>query len=487
MSLRNNIASYRRLREEPQWKLLAADRAPVVLALLGQHLLENSPVMTASVFYERLERDLESLRAQGEHLPQTAQGYAADWLAAGWLTRRFPEGKSEEVFELSTAAAGAIRMVESLVTRRAAATESRLATVIQQLTRLVEETDTNPETRLAALQTERDRIDREIEAVRAGRIETLSEERALERIRDIIALAGELAGDFRRVRDEFDGLNRDLRQRLIDTDGGRFEALEALFDGVDLIAESEAGRTFYAFWDLLMDPEQSEALDDSLTRLGERDFAARLTNAERRFLRRLAATLLDQGGGVHDVLQRFARNLRQFVQSREYREQRRIVRLLRDAQRAALAIKDETRISGALGLDLTLSSSAIRSVSQWTLFDPEQHAVQAGMNDGDAAGIGLDEVGGLVEQSEIDFRTLADNIRAALHECDQASIGEIMNRFPAEQGLGSVVGYLALGVRHGHPANGSTETVRWIGQDAHSRAARIPVIFFLRDKVHELA
>lgn len=477
---------YRRLREEPQWKLLAADRAPVVIALLGRHLFENNPAMTASVFYERLERDLEILRAEGEALPQTAQGYAADWLAAGWLTRRFPEGTSEEVYELSAAAAGAIHMIESLAQRRAVATESRLATVIQQLTRLVEETDADPESRLAALMADRDRLDREIEAVRGGRIETLTEGRALERIRDIIALAGDLAGDFRRVRDEFDSLNRDLRQRLMDTEGGRFETLEALFDGVDLIAESEAGRTFYAFWDLLMDPEQSEALDDALARLGERDFAVRLTTAERRFLRRLAGTLLDQGGAVHDVLQRFARNLRQFVQSREYREQRRIIRLLREAQQAALAIKDETRISRALGLDLPLSSCAVRSVSQWTLFDPEQQTVEAGMADGDDAGVGLDEVSGLVAQSEIDFRTLAENIRAALEECDQASIGEIMDRFPAEQGLGSVVGYLALGVRHGLPAHGSTETVRWVIQDGQWRAARIPVIFFLKDKVDEL-
>ena len=37
----------------------------------------------ASVFLERLTEELDDLRARGEDLPQTAQAYAADWLAEG--------------------------------------------------------------------------------------------------------------------------------------------------------------------------------------------------------------------------------------------------------------------------------------------------------------------------------------------------------------------------------------------------------------------
>ena len=38
---------------------------------------------------------------------------------------------------------------------------------------------------------------------------------------EIITLADDLAGDFRRVRDQFDQLNRDLRERIMDNDGNR--------------------------------------------------------------------------------------------------------------------------------------------------------------------------------------------------------------------------------------------------------------------------
>ena len=78
------------------------------------------------------------------------------------------------------------------------------------------------------------------------------------------------------------------------------------------------------------------------------------------------------------------------------------------------------------------------------------------------------------------------NIRAALEEHSQASIGDVLSHFPAAQGLGSVVGYMALGVRHGLRGERS-ERVEWLGSDEQWRSARIPTIYFLRERIHELA
>lgn len=145
------VATYRRLRAQPLWKLLAADNGPTILGLLQTHLLDSDRSLSASILHERVGGDLEDLRVRGEEFPQTAQAYIADWLAAGYLERRFPPGATEEEYQLSAASAGAIRLMSSLVERRAMATESRLAIVLQQLVRLAEETDPNPRTRAAAL------------------------------------------------------------------------------------------------------------------------------------------------------------------------------------------------------------------------------------------------------------------------------------------------------------------------------------------------
>src|SRR6267143_7232050 len=119
-------AALRSLRAQSLWRLLAADKAPAILALLQTLLLDNEKVLSSSVLKERLTREIEQLRASGEELPQTAQGYIADWLAQGWLTRRFPVGASEEEYELTTDAVNAIRFITTVLRTRLAATESRL-------------------------------------------------------------------------------------------------------------------------------------------------------------------------------------------------------------------------------------------------------------------------------------------------------------------------------------------------------------------------
>jgi len=108
--------------------------------------------------------------------------------------------------------------------------------------------------------------------------------------------------------------------------------------------------------------------------------------------------------------------------------------LLKDAQRVALSLKDEVRATDTLEYTLPLTSSRLRSLAQWVLFDPAAQAPGGGMQEGEGAPIDLDTVGDLVAQSEIDFRVLRANIRAVLRERSQASIGEVMSRFPATQG-----------------------------------------------------
>jgi hypothetical protein len=379
-----------------------------------------------------------------------------------------------------------IRFIAGLAERRTVATESRLAVVIQQLAKLAEETDKDPESRAASLVAEQQRLDLEIQKIRAGRVESLSDAQAIERIREIIALADGLAGDFRHVRDDFERLNRGLREELMDDETGRGEVLERLFAGVDLIAESEAGRTFAAFWRLLTDPEQSATLDDSVDRILSREFALQLPAKDRRFLLTLTRILLAQGGLVHEVFEQFAASLKSFVQSREYLEQRLINHRLKEAQRAALALKDEVRATEMLAYTLPLTSSRLSSVSQWSLYDPSLEAPPEPMRDADVPAIGLESVAELVAQSEIDFRGLKANIRAVLQEQSPASVADVLERHPASQGLGSVVGYVALGSRHGVLAGGD-EIVEWTGGDEQQRRAKIPAIYFLRERVHELA
>jgi len=473
---------YRDLRQRPTWMLLAAANAPVVLSLLQTHLPEGAPSLPASLLVERIARDLEGLRGDGFDLPQGAGDYLADWLAAGWLERSLSLD-GEEVYELSAAATRAIRFAQGLEEQRSVATESRLGLVISELVKLSEETEGDPQARIEHLLRERERIDSKIEAVRTGHLAPLPADRALERLREILALSAELAADFRRVREDFRTLNQTLREQIVESEGSRAEVLEAVFADLDLIADSEAGTTFRAFWRLLTDPRGSAELEAALAGVLGRDFAVRLERPERRALYGLTGTLLERGGEVHEILYQLARGLKQFVQSREYREQRRISRLVKAAQRQALALKGRVRPQSAIGRDLELTGAGIRSVSQLRLHDPSLDATDGHIDAPDGPDIPLSSIALLVSQSEIDFRTLQHHIADLLNRHEQVTVADLLARFPAEQGLGSVVGYLAIGVREGVVSE-ATERVAWRGQDGVERAARIPRVFFLRANAH---
>jgi hypothetical protein len=489
MTLQARIAGYRRLRDQPLWRLLAADHAPELIGLLQTLLLDSERRLPGSILHERLQHHLDAINASDlpRELPRTAQAYIAHWLSQGYLERRLPEGASEEEYELSAQATQAIRFIAGLDTSRSVATESRLSLVIQQLVQLAEQTETDPTARLNALYAERDRLDAEIARASSGKVAAIDGKRALERTREIIQLADDLAEDFRRVRDDFEQLNREFRERIIDDEGERGDILDRLFEGVDLIGDSEAGRSFNAFWSLLNDVEQSAQLDVALETVLSRNFARKLQRHERQFLRGLTGVMLERGSHVHDVMKNFARSLRGFVQSRGYLEQRRLNQLLKQAQAEALQLRDSVQVRQRTPYTLQLTTSRLRSLSQWRLHDPRTAKVDGSIMHSDGAAISLDSVGELVAQSEINYRGLRRDLHELLAMHDQLSIAGVLDQRPAEQGLGSIIGYLSLATRHGVVADGELEVITWRGKDGNERHARIPLVWFLKEKRHEFA
>src|SRR5665213_1074566 len=144
MKATRGVMALRNLRQQPLWRVLVADNSPVILGVLQSLLLETDKALPGSVLQERTARELDLLRASGIDLAQTAQAYIADWLNQGWITRHLPPGTSDEIYELTADTIQAIRFLNGILKPRISATESRLSTVISQLTRLAEETDANP-------------------------------------------------------------------------------------------------------------------------------------------------------------------------------------------------------------------------------------------------------------------------------------------------------------------------------------------------------
>ena len=75
----------------------------------------------------------------------------------------------------------------------------------------------------------------------------LDGKRALERARQIIGLADDLTEDFRRVRDDFEQLNREFRERIIDDEGERGNAVIVRVLSTDVLVISARSLREMAF------------------------------------------------------------------------------------------------------------------------------------------------------------------------------------------------------------------------------------------------
>lgn len=459
-NLRHVLATQRLLAEEPAWKMLRGGNAAIAVSLLGAHLGGDERRMPAPVLFERLEQDLEELRGHGMDLPQTAQAYCTAWRNDGILIRRASEEAREETFELTQGALTAIRFVGQLAEPSASVTESRLATILDRIRLLARDTDPDATTRLRVLYEERERLDAHIERVAAGDVDVLLPEQSVERVRDILALVDEVPADFARVRAELEKLNRGLREQLIEQGGSRGSVLDEIFRGVDLLQESEAGRSFNGFYSLLLDPERGLEFEESIEHIMERAFVDRLTPAQARTLRRIMPTLQDRSSEIHAVMTAFSRSLRRFVQSQEFKQDRLINKNLREALKKAMETAKTVKPYVKTNMALNLTSVPLNSVAALKLHNPADFESAQDVVRHESEPVDVEALRALARASEIDMAELTGNVNDALEQLQAVTIADVLGLYPASQGVASVVGLLVLAEDHGGRLDGR-EDLSW--------------------------
>ena len=328
-------------RQHPAWRLLQADSAPLVLSFLHRvFVAANVRVMSRAALGERLDDALFALREQrGEVFPKAASEYLDDWAAndRGWLRKFYPPGSDEPHFDLTPATEKAIAWVASLAERSFVGTESRLLTLFDLLHQMKQGSETDPQARLHELQRCRDEVDAEMERVRQGDVPLLSDTAVRERFQQFTSLARELLADFREVEQNFRALDRRVRERIALWDGGRGELLQEIMGERDLIAESDQGRSFRAFWDFLMSQSRQEELTDLLERVLQLAPVAALQPDAR--LRRVHYDWLEAGEHAQRTVALLSQQLRRFLDDQAYLENRRIMDLLRGIEAGALAVR----------------------------------------------------------------------------------------------------------------------------------------------------
>ena len=470
MSAVTRALALRRLREEsPVIALLRQDTMPVVAAELAEHLGGDKRSLPAPTLYELIDDDLDELRRLGFDLPRSAQAYCAEWLHAGFLARHPVPGGKGETFSMTSAGHDAIRVLERLSQPLPAATDSRLSMISNEMVRLATDTDSSIASRVAALEAERTRLEEEIDAALEGRIREVDAGAALVRLQDLLQQARDVPADFARVRDSLDELNRRLRHDIIEDSSPQGDILDEIFTGVDRIRDSPEGRSFEAFYALVMDREADARFTEAVEKVLDRDFAAALEPQKRAFLRGYLSNLQHESMDVSRTMGNFSRSLRQFVQSRQFEAYRELADKLRRAQRSATEAASSLRLFDRMDAQLELTGPRLRSVGRLVVHVPSEIQAPAEVVSHELDDVSWEDLRQRVRESEIDVEEIRGWIRESVEALGECSVAAVLQRHPATQGLASVVGLCVLGARHGGVVP-EGERVSWSSGDRRVHA-----------------
>jgi hypothetical protein len=428
----------------------------------------------------KLEDYLFHLRRElGEDkFPRGAKAYLQDWASDthGWLRKYYPDGTDEPAFDITPATELALDWLASLNRRPFIGTESRLVTLIELLRQLADGTDANPKTRISELERRRAEIDAEIAYIRGGALTLIDATGVRERFIQIADSALALLSDFRAVEQNFRDLDRQAREKIATWEGGKGALLDEILGDRDVIADSDQGKSFRAFWDFLMSPERQE----ELTQLIARVFALEPVKSlapDRRFLR-IHYDWLAAGEVTQRTVARLSAELRRFLDDKAWLENRRIMEILREIEGRAIELRDHSPD----GMITTLDEMApdVRLVMDRPLFvPPARPAIEAAIELSNGEDIAADA---LFDRVHVDKEALAGQIRRLLQRRAQVSLAEVVAAHPLQHGLAELIAYLGLASED--PAalidEEGREIVTWEDDEGRHRRASVPMVIFAR-------
>jgi hypothetical protein len=469
-------------RSHPAWRLLRSDHAALVISFLDRAFVSpNVRMAPQSSLIEVLEDFLYQLRERedGNAFPKAPLEYLNDWASDDkrWLRKVYIAGSDEPHFDLTPSTEKAILWVSTLTERPFGGTESRLLTLMELLKQMAEGSEADPEARIGRLMDRRDAIDREIERVRDGEAPPLDDTSLKDRFLQFIQLARELLTDFREVEQNFRGLDRRVRERIALWDGSKGALLEEIMGERDVIAESDQGKSFRAFWDFLMSQSRQDEFGQLLGDILQLPPVLEMNPDPR--LRRVHHDWMEAGEQTQRTVSQLSQQLRRFLDDQAWLENRRIMDIIRSVETRALAIRGAAP-SGEFA-EIAHTAVSVNLPFERPLFKPvpARQLVDAIVNSGEAdVDLSL-----LFSRVVVDRTALEAHIRDSLRTRTQISLSELVSARPLRQGLAELLTYLQVASewRDTLVDEEVIDVVEWNGADGTMRSARLPRIILVRN------
>ena len=443
------------IKNSPTLKMIRGGNAALVISFLLTQFKETNeqPIAYQTIIQQLADyldnfnyEDTEDLNLSDIGLDSLdkAKKYIEKWADEQhrYLSIYTDENSKEAMVVPTKYTSRVFQVVELLKERKFVGTESKFKDIFNRLRELIENSIDDPVKKIEELEKQKTEIENEIRRIkREQTVSTFENYQIKSRFDDITKLTNELIGDFREVEDNFKIIVRSIIEKQSDKSVSKGKLLQHTFESLDELKETDQGKSFYAFWNFLLD----DASQDELKMLTDEVYNIledRGIEFNDRFLRRAKTILHSSGRKVWDSNNLLADKLTRIIAEKNLEERKKAKETINSIRQLALQIIDKKTIFDSY---IEIDGDAEINLPMERKLGEEQILSEFNEQPKSAGNIlDLELLNTLTNLRYINRKQLLNNVETLLNEKEVVTLNEVLVEFPVTKGLAEILGYISL-------------------------------------------
>lgn len=441
------------LKESPSVELLRLRNREIIIVFFVSAFKDQQGVITSESMHmqladflehEGIENDEDSEITTFDTYEIKAKKYILSWTNKGFLTN-YQDEFGEIFYELSSHSSKAIAWLTSLKKEEFIGTESKFNNILNQLKELVEFSNEDTEKRIQLLEEKKMEIERQIQNIKIGEdVKVFEAFEIVPRFNQLNQSAKELLSDFKEVEDNFKEITKGIYQKHAEDSLTKSDILEFTFDALDGLKESQQGKSFYAFWSFILNPDLQSRWEN-LTKELYKTLEEKAIPVNDPFLKGMKKHLHSLGQKVYKANDKMADKLSRIIGENESLKSEATKSTIHEIKKQLVTIsktKKKPDISFELETDMEINIPFERKLT----FEQKEDITYTNKPEmADETITSSHHLSKLFSQSNIDKELLRKRIKDILKEKSQTTLLDVVENYGGlEKGLPELFGYIGI-------------------------------------------
>ena len=409
--------------------------------------------------------------------PKKAKEYLDDFVSdKNAYLKKYQGSDDEAMYELTPYTQKTFEFLESLEKKEFVGSRTKFNIIFELLEELEFETNLSDEERIKSLQEQKDAIDAKIKNIQLKKDVRFDNSRIKEHFMLIEEQSRKLKYDFSQIEYNFRELNQKAMEQIATAYESKDSVLGSIFDIEDSIRQSDQGKSFFAFWQILTDAQKNEKLSTMLEKLYDIEIIQEFDSEER--LKNLKYDLLLNADKIGKISSKLIEQLRRFLDDRVWIENKKILELCNAIEKKAVEIKENPPLKRDFH-HLAKNKVAIDSVFEKSLYTLKENKAFSHEIKEDVLEVNLDA---FYDIFFIDEALLQNNINYFLQIQSQCTLVEILEKFPIKKGISELIGYLSLAKnsKNSIVSPDEKQKIYILGEDGNKKIVSVAKILFTK-------